>query len=87
MPLLRRHLALPWMVVLIRPIFHGGCLLDEALKVRWIGFHFFFSFELSYQRESRGPVWAGLRGWYSGLTGNLLQSLPSLCRMVVCGLD
>jgi hypothetical protein len=74
-------------VVLNRPIFRGGRPLDEALKVRWIGPHFFFSFELSYQREFRSPVWAGLRGRWSGLTRNLLQSLPSLCRMVVRGLD
>ena len=40
--------------------------MDEALKVRWIGPHFFFSFELSYQRDPSKAVWAGLRGWWSG---------------------
>ena len=50
------------MVVLIRLIFHGGCPFDEAPKVRWIGLHFFFSFELSYQGESRSAVCRSLRG-------------------------
>ena len=37
--------------------------------------HFFFSFELSYRESSRGPVWAGLRGWWSGLTKRALAVL------------
>ena len=48
------------MVVLNRPIFHRGSPLVEALKVRWIGPHFFFSFEISYQREPLKPRLGGL---------------------------
>src|ERR1017187_3486793 len=32
-----------------------GHPLDEALIVRWIGLHFFFSFELSYLKAPRKP--------------------------------
>ncbi len=32
-----------------------GHPLDEALIVRWIGRHFFFSFELSYLKAPRKP--------------------------------
>jgi hypothetical protein len=48
---------------------------------------FFFSFELSYQRERRSPVWTGSLGLLVSSRKNLLQRPPSLCRMVVCRLD
>jgi hypothetical protein len=51
--------------------------LDEALKVRGIGPHFFFSFELSYRKESRTPVWAALQGWVGRLKKKLLEPLPA----------
>src|ERR1035437_124809 len=35
----------------------GGSPLDEALTVRWLGLHFFFSFDLSYLKAVGKPVW------------------------------
>jgi hypothetical protein len=34
-----------------RPILKLGSSVGESLKVRWIGPHFFFSFELSYYKD------------------------------------
>ena len=34
--------------------------LDEALIVRWIGLHFFFSFELSYLAAPQEPSLGGV---------------------------
>jgi hypothetical protein len=48
--------------------------------------HIFFSFELSYWRPPETRSWAGARGTWSSLTKSLLQSPPSLCRMVVASL-
>src|SRR5260370_11228055 len=35
------------LVAKYRPMLHWGLPFDEVSIVRWIGFHFFFSFELS----------------------------------------
>src|ERR1035437_7432227 len=59
-----------------------GHPLDEALIVRWIGLHFFFSFELSYLRAPRKPR---LDVAPVARHENLLLYAVSLCRMVVCG--
>ena len=75
------------MVVLIRPIFIEVCPLDEALKLRWIASPFFFSFELSYQREPRSLVWTGSRGLLVSSLKNFLQCPPFLFRMVVRRLE
>jgi 2-hydroxychromene-2-carboxylate isomerase len=48
------------MVVIYRPILQWGPPLDEALSVPWIGFYFFFSFELSYLRAPKKPRLAGV---------------------------
>jgi hypothetical protein len=46
-------------VVLYRPILEWGPPLDEGLSVRWIGLHFFFSFELSYLKAAKKASLAG----------------------------
>jgi hypothetical protein len=61
--------------------------LDETLRIRWIGLHFFFSFELSYQRELRSPIRTGLPRAAVRCHKNLLQNPHSLCRMVGCPLE
>jgi hypothetical protein len=48
---------------------------------------FLLSFEPSYQKESQMPVWAALLDGVVRLTKSLLQPLPSVCKMVVRGLD
>ncbi len=57
--------------------------MAEALKVRWIGLHFFFSFELAYQREPPTPIGTGLPKSAVRSHKNLLQTPHSLCRIVV----
>jgi hypothetical protein len=47
-------------VLLYRPIFKYGSPLDEALAVRWIGVHFFFSFEFPYLGVPKKPRGGGL---------------------------
>jgi hypothetical protein len=47
---------------------------------------FISSFRSSCLIKFRSPVWRDLRGNRSGLTSNLLQSRPCLCRMAVRGL-
>src|ERR1035437_1797939 len=59
-----------------------GHPLDEALIVRWIGLHFFFSFELSYLNAPRKPR---LDVAPVARHEKLLLYAVSLCRMVVCG--
>src|ERR1039457_1040350 len=46
-------------VVLYRPILEWGPPLDEGLSLRWIGLHFFFSFELSYLKVAKKASLAG----------------------------
>ena len=75
-----------------KPTITGQCLsdvrrLDETLRIRWIGLHFFFPFELSYQREPRSPIRTGLPRSAVGSHKNLLQTPHSLCRMVGCPLE
>jgi len=46
-------------VLLYRPTLKRGSPLDEALTVRWIGIHFFFSFGLSYLKAAKQANLAG----------------------------
>ena len=60
------------MVVIYRPILQWGPPLDEALSVPWIGFYFFFSFELSYLRAPKKPRLAGVPEVGAQLSQNTL---------------
>ncbi len=42
-----------------RPMLKLGSSVGESLKVRWIGPHFFFSFELSYYKRPLRPRLGG----------------------------
>ena len=61
--------------------------MGEALRVQWIGFHFFFSFELAYLRMPKKPVWAEPRRLVASCHKNLLLSALSLCKVVPHGLE
>ena len=74
-------------VDLNRPMLSDVRRLDETLRSRWIALHFFFSFELSYQREPRSPIGTGFPTSALRSHKNLLQTPHSLCRMVGCPLE
>jgi hypothetical protein len=61
--------------------------MGDATQGPMDSLHFFFSFELSYQGEPRSPSGRGLGVFDGQFSQKLLQSLPSLCRMVVRRLE
>src|SRR5205823_2253222 len=69
------------------PIFHWGRPLDKALKVGWIGLHFFLRSSCLSRESPRSPIWAGSRVSVVRYHKNLLQSQLSLCRMVARALE
>src|ERR1019366_1595821 len=50
------------------PIFHSGRPVEEALRIRWIGPRFSFSFETVLSERALKPHLAGSRGRRPGLT-------------------
>ena len=71
-------LATGRIVVIYRPIPQWGTPLYEALGIRWIGFHFFFSFEFSYLRAPKKPRLAG-----ASKVGTELPQKPLAVRTVI----
>lgn len=70
-------------VVLIRPIFHLRFALRPSAQRSWIRPHFSFRSSLSYRRAPEARFLAPSPGRWSGSAQRLVQSPPSLCRMVV----
>ena len=61
--------------------------LDEALRVRWLGFPSSFRSSCLTSKYPRSLVWAGPWRLVISCHKNLLQSALSLCRMVLRGLE
>jgi hypothetical protein len=66
---------------------YWGPRSNEGVKVRWIGAHFLFSFELSYRRLPLKPCLDGSSRLVLRFSQNFLKSPPLLCKMVACAPD